>query len=97
MFKYYLILKSFKGDKLNPWIKIIIGLVLAVASAWYIINGFQGIVSPGWEFLFIVIKGLVPLLAFIFGIFWIWLNWDEIRIEKELEKESEKPRPKRKR
>lgn len=84
-------LKSFKGDELNPWIKIIIGVILVVGSAWYIINGF-GILSPGWPALLTVIKGAVPLIVLIIGIFLIWLEWDELRIERELEKETEKPR-----
>jgi hypothetical protein len=81
---------------LNPAVKIIIGLILIGASIYYIVKGVPGYFEPGWPALLTVIKGLVPLAVLFLGIFIVWLEWDELRIERELKAEEEKPAKRRK-
>jgi hypothetical protein len=81
---------------LNPAVKIIIGLILIGASVYYIVKGVPGYFEPGWPALLTVIKGLVPLAVLFLGIFIVWLEWDELRIERELKAEEEKPAKRRK-
>lgn len=76
---------------MNPAVKIIIGLILIAASVYYIVKGVPGYFEPGWPALLTVIKGLVPLAILLLGIFVVWLEWDELRIERELKSEEEKP------
>ncbi|MGC8812471.1 MAG: hypothetical protein ACP5O8_02685 [Candidatus Aenigmatarchaeota archaeon] len=82
---------------MNPAVKIIIGLILIGASIYYIVKGVPGYFEPGWPALLTVIKGLVPLAVLLLGVFIVWLEWDELRIERELKAEEEKPAKKRSR
>lgn len=75
---------------MHPAAKIIIGLILIVASIYYIVRGVPGYFEPGWPALLTVIKGLVPLGVLFIGIFIVWLEWDELRIERELKAEEKK-------
>ncbi|MFH7860870.1 MAG: hypothetical protein QW602_02630 [Candidatus Aenigmatarchaeota archaeon] len=76
---------------MHPIAKIIIGLVLIAASIYYIINGVPGYFEPGWPALLTVLKGVIPLGVLLIGVFIVWLEWDELRIEKEIKAEEEKP------
>jgi len=87
----------FKGDQLGPVPKIIGGAFIVGVSLYYIIAGIPGYLEPGWPALLTVIKGAVPLLLIILGIFIIWLEWDEWKIEKELREEERKSRATRRR
>ncbi|MEM5794617.1 MAG: hypothetical protein QXS48_05050 [Candidatus Aenigmatarchaeota archaeon] len=76
---------------MHPIAKIIIGLILIAASIYYIINGVPGYFEPGWPALLTVLKGVIPLGVLLIGVFIVWLEWDELRIEKEIKAEEEKP------
>ncbi|MCS7106362.1 MAG: hypothetical protein NZ942_03535 [Candidatus Aenigmarchaeota archaeon] len=80
---------------MHPAIKIVIGLLLIVVSIYYIVNGIPGYLAPGWPALLTVLKGVIPLLLLMLGVFIVWLEWDELRIEKELKTEEEKPAKKK--
>jgi hypothetical protein len=66
---------------LHPIAKIVIGAILIVGSAWvvcmYTLDEF-------W----LIVKGIVPPLVFIVGLFIVWLECDELRIERELKQET---------
>ena len=36
----------------------------------------------------LIVKGIVPPLVFIVGLFIVWLEYDELRIERELKQET---------
>ena len=72
--------------------KLIIGAVMVIGSAWAVLA------NPEWGLLpaFVtVLKGIVPVMVFLLGLFIVWLELDEMRIEKELASEERKPRRKR--
>jgi len=85
-----LLIKIFKGDELHPIVKILIGAALMVGSVWTI---YKYTLIEFW----VVLQGIIPPLVFILGLFVVWLELDELRIERELKAEEVKAaRPKRK-
>jgi hypothetical protein len=97
---------------MNPWLKIVFGLILLGAPlALYAYDlmtpgpivefkffGRNVQLSPVRAFL-TVIEGTIPPLIALIGLFIVWLELDELRIERELRQEEEKTeeeKPKRK-
>ena len=97
---------------MHPVIKILIGLLLIVAGVYWILYGQQasslsarlapylaplGVKPTGaWnDFLLLLNGGLPPIIALI-GIFIVWLEWDEWKIERELAAEEKKEKKKKK-
>jgi len=66
-------------------LKILIGAALIVGSVWWVLQGSQQFLSRNGlnDFISIVNGGLPPLI-FLIGLFVVWLELDELRIEKEL-------------
>lgn len=73
---------------MHPIGKIAIGVILVIASVYYV-----------WNYalldLITVLKGAIPVVVFLVGIFIVWLELDELRIERELAKEEKKARRKK--
>jgi hypothetical protein len=77
--------------------KIIIGIILVIGSAWWIAQGSKAYIGrSGIEDLITVINGAVPVLVFLLGLFIVWLELDELKIERELKAEEEKEKKKAK-
>jgi hypothetical protein len=66
---------------LHPIAKIVIGAILIVGSAWVV---YKYTLDEFW----LIVKGIVPPLVFIVGLFIVWLECDELRIERELKQEK---------
>lgn len=70
--------------------KVVVGIILVVASAWWIVQGsakyfcINGYCRSGIGDFLTVINGAVPVLVFLLGIFIVWLEMDEMKVEKEL-------------
>ncbi|MBD3155296.1 MAG: hypothetical protein GF368_01420 [Candidatus Aenigmarchaeota archaeon] len=90
---------------MNTYTKLLIGVLLLVVPlgmyAYELLNGpTQGIMLPVigtiylWNSLVTLIVGFVPGFVFLIGLFIVWLELDEIRIEKELKKEEEEEKEK---
>ncbi len=93
----------------HPLVKVFIGLVLLVLPLALYVYDF---VNPGAVFsvsllgkslelkpldsLWIVIQGSIPPLVALIGLFIVWLELDEWRIERELKAEEEKEKKKKK-
>ena len=86
---------------MNAIIKLLIGVVLLVVPlgmyAYEIMNGIgKGISLPVigtmylWKSLITLIVGSIPPFVMLIGLFVVWLELDEWRIEKELSKEEDK-------
>ncbi|MFH8080393.1 MAG: hypothetical protein QXO84_00730 [Candidatus Aenigmatarchaeota archaeon] len=88
---------------MNTWVKILIGLLLlGLPLALYAYDLMTA--GPVIEFnilgrkiqlsplrsLLIVIEGTVPPFIALIGLFIVWLELDELRIERELKAEEEK-------
>jgi uncharacterized membrane protein YcjF (UPF0283 family) len=85
---------------MGPIAKMFIGVLLMVGSVVAVVATLD---QPGifnlWQDFLTVLLGAVPALVFLIGVFIVWLEWDELRIERELakEEEEEKKREKEKR
>ena len=86
---------------MNAMAKLLIGVVLLVVPlgmyAYELINGVgSGIQLPVlgtvylWGSLITLIVGFLPGFVMLIGLFVVWLELDEMRIEKELKTEEEK-------
>ena len=84
---------------MNSLIKLLIGVVLLVVPlgmyAYEIMNGMNGIFGLKLlQSLGILLQGSIPLFIMLIGLFVVWLELDELRIEKELKEEEEKAKKK---
>ena len=72
--------------------KVLIGVILVVVSAWWILQGADQYLGNwtihrrGVADLVTVLDGIIPILVFLLGIFIVWLELDEMRVEKEIRK-----------
>jgi hypothetical protein len=81
---------------LHPIGKILIGAVLVVGGIWWILQGsitYTG--RSGLSDFLTVVNGIIPPLVALIGVFIIWLELDELRIERELAAEERKVRRKK--
>ncbi len=75
-------------------LKIIFGFILAVGSLYYIISNYAGTLND----LKTVLNGVLPPIVFVIGTLLVWIELEELRIEKRLSSgQSEQPRRRRKR
>ena len=61
--------------------KIIIGLILVIVGLWSLVPlswGGLGFYVQLWE----VIKGVVPAFLIFIGAIMVWIEWEELKIEK---------------
>lgn len=79
-------------DMMKPATKIVIGALLVIAGIyWYVAGGIGGN-SFGWSNLMAfvtILKGSIGVLVFLIGAFIVWLEADELRMERELSTEFE--------
>jgi len=85
---------------MHPLGKMLIGIILLlVPLGLYAYEYTVGLVHPRLHLLsslWTVIQGIIPPFLMVIGLFIIWLELDEWRIEKELKAEEEKEKKKRK-
>jgi len=97
---------------LHPLVKILIGAILIIAGIYWILYGPAaaslnvaiapylapiGVSAKGaWNDFILLLNGALPPLIVLIGIFIVWLEWDEWKIERELEAEEKKSRRKKK-
>lgn len=89
---------------MHPVVKIFIGLLLIAGSVWWVWQGPHPAallnIQTGTNLadFVTVLNGAIPPLVFLLGIFIVWLEYDEWKIERELraEEEREKKRKARK-
>lgn len=66
-------------------VKVLIGAGLIIGSVYSIFQ-FPFLLSS----LKVVLAGVIPILVILIGIFIVWLELDEMRIERELRKAQKK-------
>lgn len=72
--------------------KVLVGVILVLASAWWILQGADQYLGSwtshrrGVADLITVLDGIVPVVIFLLGIFIVWLELDEMKVEKEIKK-----------
>jgi len=80
---------------MNALIKLLVGVVLLVVPlglyAYELMSGMEGAFGLQLlQSLGIVLQGTIPPFIMLIGLFVVWLELDEWKIEKELKKEEEK-------
>ena len=77
---------------MKPQYKIIIGALMIVGGIWwYSLNFPMGTGMNNVESLVVLFKGSLGAVALILGTFIVWIESDEIKIQKELEKSDFEP------
>ncbi|OGI15936.1 hypothetical protein A3K63_01100 [Candidatus Micrarchaeota archaeon RBG_16_49_10] len=75
-------------------LKLLIGVLLLVVPlglyAYELMGGEIGLGVYMWKSLGTVIQGTLPPFIMLIGLFIVWLELDEWKIEKELKAEEEK-------
>lgn len=80
---------------MNTLLKLLIGVILLVVPlgmyAYEIMNSMGGVLGLKLlQSLGILLQGSVPLFVMLIGLFVVWLELDELKMEKELKKEESK-------
>ena len=75
---------------MHPLAKALVGVFIVIAAVYYIFAGVPGYLKPALPDVITVLNGAIPLFLILLGVFIAWLEWDEWKIEKELEKEEKK-------
>jgi len=78
--------------------KVIVGALLMIAGIYYLVGGpaFPWLTgNRPYIDLLIILNGGIPLLVFFLGLFVVWLELDEIRIEREIKAEEKKAKRKK--
>ena len=73
---------------MHPIVNMIIGAVMLIAAIAYVNTDQYG----AWSDFLTVVNGVVPAFVALIGVFIIWLELDELKVQRELK--SEKPRKK---
>lgn len=85
------------GNNTKSLIGLIIGIILAILGiVWYVVDipllstyFDQPITfSPFWKILALLCVGLFGICLFFVGLILAWINWDNYKMEKELEMEA---------
>ena len=85
---------------MHPAAKVLIGLVLIVIGLGLFIDSVTPIIGLGIQWLtnfIIVLTGVIPIFLILIGLFIVWLEIDEWKIQRELEREEEEEKKARKR
>jgi len=89
---------------MHPLAKLLIGIILLIVPlglyAYEFMYGAQfsilGVNLNLLRALWTVLQGMIPPFLIVIGLFIIWLELDEWRIEKELKAEEKKAKKKKK-
>ena len=80
---------------MHPIVKILLAIILIAGSIWWLLQGSEQYINRnGLSDLKTVLNGAVPPMVFLLGLFILWLEWDEWKIERELASEEKKARKK---
>jgi len=78
---------------MHPIIKILLGAVFIFGGIWWILQGsLQYMGRSGIEDLKTVLNGVIPPFVILLGLFIVWLELDELKIERELKQEERRPK-----
>lgn len=77
---------------MRPTLKIVLGSLMIIAGIyWYSMDAAMGTGTSNLDALFILLKGSVGLFVLLLGVFVVWIESDEMRIQRELEQQDFQP------
>ena len=65
--------------------KVIIGLILVIVGLWALIPYSWGGLNT-IESLIYVLEGIIPAFLIFIGVILVWIEWEEMKIEKPARK-----------
>lgn len=81
---------------MHPVVKLIIGAILMIAAVWWVLQGSLNLIGrSGLTDLIALLNAGIPIGVFFVGLFVVWLELDEIRIEREIKAEEKKAKKKK--
>ena len=72
--------------------KIVGGLILIIIGLGLFLDSIMPIVGTGIEWVtnfIIVLTGVIPILLIIIGLFIVWLEIDELKVQREIKIEEQ--------
>ena len=82
---------------MHPAVKVLIGLIMVAVGLGLFVDSISPILGttkyiPGdWlQNFIIVVTGVIPIFLILIGLFVVWLEIDELKLERELKEEEEK-------
>lgn len=78
-------------------VKLVISVLIVVFGIWLLLPELPS-VKPGsafgldlvlWPYLLDLIKGIIPIAAFLFGSLILWIEYDEFRTQRSMESGEE--------
>lgn len=87
---------------MNAAIKMIIGILIAIAGIYwyladYIATGWKAIIGiNAWEAFLTVFFGVFGIILFLLGLLVAWIEYEDMKFEREEKKEEVKQPKKRK-
>lgn len=77
---------------MRPYTKIFIGALMIIGGIyWYSLDLFAGTGLNNLDALVILFKGLAGMFVFLIGVFVVWIESDELKIQRELERHDFEP------
>jgi len=81
-------------DSMRSTLKILLGAAMIVAGIyWYSLDALMGTGTSNLDALLVLLKGSAGLIVFLLGVFIVWIESDEMRIQRELEQQDFQPEP----
>jgi hypothetical protein len=77
---------------MRPYTKILIGALMIIGGIyWYSLDVFVGTGMNNLDSLAILLKGSAGALVFLVGVFVVWIESDELKIQRELQRHDFEP------
>lgn len=80
------------SGNMNTVLKIILGAIMVIGGIyWYVAPKVMGIAMGGANLsaLITILRGSIGVLIFLIGVFIVWIEADELKMEKEIEEFDE--------
>ena len=77
-------------------VKIVIGLILTLVGLGLFADEIYPVIGTNINWIgnfVIVLTGVIPILLILLGLFIVWLEADELKVQKELSKETKETKP----
>jgi len=77
---------------MRPYTKILIGALMIIGGIyWYSLDVFVGTGMNNLDSLAILLKGSAGAIVFLIGVFVVWIESDELKIQRELQRHDFEP------
>lgn len=71
--------------------KAILGIIVAIIGLWLLLpESFYGLGM--WAELWAILKGVIPLTLLIVGVLMVWIEFEEIKMERPVKTASRRSR-----